>query len=156
MAASSTVPCSSRRVAIKAPSSTTASRCAPHSVGAAQVLIRALRINTLSKLTHGDTAAFNSLVNDVFPGATVSDVAYDELEAAVKAVLAEEKLEVLPLQVGRRALHLVRRMGGRALTSLFLFAPLLHASHLLSLSHPCSVPVPSHPCTCPIPALHRP
>ena len=64
-----------------------------------QVLIRALRINTLSKLTHGDTAAFNALVGDVFPGAKVSDVSYAELEAAVTAVLSEEKLEVLPLQV---------------------------------------------------------
>eukprot|EP00327_Prymnesium_parvum_P015469 CAMPEP_0113281722 /NCGR_PEP_ID=MMETSP0008_2-20120614/28451_1 /TAXON_ID=97485 /ORGANISM="Prymnesium parvum" /LENGTH=3313 /DNA_ID=CAMNT_0000132155 /DNA_START=19 /DNA_END=9960 /DNA_ORIENTATION=- /assembly_acc=CAM_ASM_000153 len=64
-----------------------------------QVLIRSLRINTLSKLTHGDTGAFNALIGDVFPGAKVSDVAYDELEAAVKAVLTEEKLEELPLQL---------------------------------------------------------
>ena len=64
-----------------------------------QVLIRALRVNTLSKLTHSDTAAFNALIGDIFPGATVSDVAYDQLEAAVKEVLQEEKLEALPLQV---------------------------------------------------------
>ena len=64
-----------------------------------QVLIRALRINTLSKLTHNDTSAFNALVGDVFPGAKVSDVSYAELEAAVEAVLTEEKLEILPLQV---------------------------------------------------------
>lgn len=64
-----------------------------------QVLIRSLRINTLSKLTHGDTSAFNALVGDVFPGATVSDVSYDELEAAVRAVLVDEKLEELPLQM---------------------------------------------------------
>lgn len=63
------------------------------------VLIRSLRINTLSKLTHGDTGSFNALVGDVFPGAKVSDVAYDELEAAVREVLSEEKLEELPLQL---------------------------------------------------------
>jgi len=34
------------------------------------ILIKALRINTLSKLTHSDTEAFNALVGDVFPGAT--------------------------------------------------------------------------------------
>ena len=57
------------------------------------------RINTLSKLTHGDTEAFNALIGDVFPGAKVTDVAYEKLEAAVNEVLAEEKLEVLPNQV---------------------------------------------------------
>ena len=48
------------------------------------MLIKALRVNTLSKLTHSDTAAFNALVGDVFPGAEIKDVAYDELEAAVR------------------------------------------------------------------------
>lgn len=66
-----------------------------------QVLIKALRINTLSKLTHGDTEAFNGLVGDVFPGAKVEDVVYEQLEEAVAAVLAEEKLEVrLPYEEG--------------------------------------------------------
>ena len=63
------------------------------------VLIQALRVNTLSKLTYSDTAAFNALIGDIFPGATVSDVAYEQLEAAVREVLQEEKLEALPLQV---------------------------------------------------------
>jgi len=39
-----------------------------------QLLIKALRINTLSKLTFSDTAAFNALISDVFPGATIADV----------------------------------------------------------------------------------
>ena len=89
----------------------------------AMLVIKALRVNTLSKLTHGDTAAFNALVGDVFPDAVPQDVAYDELEAALKEVIwprssrhatphltphipilhpqvmAAEKLEVLPLQV---------------------------------------------------------
>ena len=34
------------------------------------ILIKALRINTVEKLTHSDTEAFNALVGDVFPGAT--------------------------------------------------------------------------------------
>ena len=33
------------------------------------MLIKALRVNTLSKLTHSDTSAFNALIGDVFPGA---------------------------------------------------------------------------------------
>jgi len=66
-----------------------------------QILIKALRINTLSKLTYGDTTAFNSLISDVFPGATASDVSYEELEAAIKVVLQEEKLEELQLQMSK-------------------------------------------------------
>ena len=68
-----------------------------------QLLIKALRINTLSKLTHGDTESFNALVRDVFPGAKVTDVLYETLEQAVTAVLAEEKLEALPLQVSTQS-----------------------------------------------------
>ena len=63
------------------------------------MLIKSLRINTLSKLTHADTEAFNALIGDVFPGAEVSDVAYEELEAAIIGVLEEQKLEHLPNQV---------------------------------------------------------
>ena len=53
-------------------------------------MIKALRVNTLSKLTHGDTAAFNALVGDVFPDAVPQDVAYDQLEAALKEVMAHQ------------------------------------------------------------------
>ena len=53
----------------------------------AMLVIKALRVNTLSKLTHGDTAAFNALVGDVFPDAVPQDVAYDQLEAALKEVI---------------------------------------------------------------------
>ena len=56
----------------------------------AMLVIKALRVNTLSKLTHGDTAAFNALVGDVFPDAVPQDVAYDELEAALKEVMAHQ------------------------------------------------------------------
>lgn len=66
-----------------------------------QLLIKALRINTLSKLTYSDTAAFNALISDVFPGAAVADVSYEELEAAIKVVLHEEKLEELSLQMSK-------------------------------------------------------
>ena len=58
----------------------------------AMLVIKALRVNTLSKLTHGDTAAFNALVGDVFPDAVPQDVAYDELEAALKEVMAAQGL----------------------------------------------------------------
>ncbi|KAJ1640034.1 dynein heavy chain and region D6 of dynein motor-domain-containing protein [Pavlovales sp. CCMP2436] len=62
-------------------------------------VIKALRINTLSKLTYSDTEAFNALIGDVFPGASVQDITYDEIEAAIRAVLAKEGLQPLELQV---------------------------------------------------------
>lgn len=48
------------------------------------MLIKALRINTLSKLTFGDLKAFLLLLGDVFPGITMKDIAYEELTAAIK------------------------------------------------------------------------
>ena len=78
------------------------------------ILIKALRINTVEKLTHSDTEAFNALVGDVFPGANVTDVNYEALEKAILKVLEEEKLETLSLQV-RKILQFyeatMQRMG---------------------------------------------
>ena len=48
----------------------------------AELLIKAVRINTLSKLTFSDTSCFLSLIGDIFPGAESSDVAGGELEVA--------------------------------------------------------------------------
>lgn len=53
----------------------------------AELLIKAIRINTMSKLTFYDTRKFVALVNDVFPGIKSKDIAYDELSAALREVL---------------------------------------------------------------------
>jgi dynein heavy chain 2 len=65
----------------------------------AELLIKAIRINTMSKLTFHDTKKFASLVNDVFPGIKSHDIAYDTLTAAIKEVLASMKLHVIDNQV---------------------------------------------------------
>jgi len=44
------------------------------------LLIKAIRINTLPKLTYADVRRFNPLVNDIFPGIQVEDIEYTELE----------------------------------------------------------------------------
>lgn len=49
----------------------------------AELLIKSIRINTLSKLTHGDANRFKRLLDDVFPGVIKSDVKYIELEEAI-------------------------------------------------------------------------
>jgi len=62
-------------------------------------VIQALRVNTLSKLTFADSQRFASLISDVFPGIECDDVREEELEAAVRACLADQKLEELDLQL---------------------------------------------------------
>ena len=51
-----------------------------------EILIKAVRVNTLSKLTFSDTHKFLALIGDVFPGVTSADITGGELEAAIKEV----------------------------------------------------------------------
>lgn len=56
-----------------------------------ELLIKAVRVNTLSKLTFTDTNKFLALIGDVFPGVKSADIAGGELEAAIKEVPAHSK-----------------------------------------------------------------
>lgn len=49
-----------------------------------ELVVQALRLNTLSKLTFADCARFDSLVHDVFPGVQFTSSGYEELTAALK------------------------------------------------------------------------
>lgn len=49
-----------------------------------QILIKALRINTISKLTFNDMLKFNVLVQDVFPGIDIKDIIYEKISKAVE------------------------------------------------------------------------
>lgn len=51
-----------------------------------EILIKAVRVNTLSKLTFTDTAKFLALIGDVFPGVMSADITGGELEEAIKQV----------------------------------------------------------------------
>lgn len=55
-----------------------------------EILIKAVRVNTLSKLTFADTSKFLALIGDVFPGVPSSDITGGELEAAIKVVIKEK------------------------------------------------------------------
>eukprot|EP00906_Rhabdomonas_costata_P011239 RCo015918 len=66
-----------------------------------RLIIKAARINTLSKLTHEDSKRFIDLIRDVFPGVAVEDIVYEELIAAVKETLSEMKLQVLDGQLSK-------------------------------------------------------
>ena len=47
------------------------------------ILIKAIRINVLSKLTFSDAQIFNLLIRDVFPNIDMSDIVYEELNNAL-------------------------------------------------------------------------
>ena len=72
-----------------------------------RLVVQALRLNTLSKLTFADSKRFDSLVRDVFPGVPFRDVEYVELEAALREVCRENNLVVIESQV-----RLLREKGG--------------------------------------------
>lgn len=65
----------------------------------AKLVVQALRINTLSKLTFTDGARFDALVSDVFPGIDFKDIEYEHLAAAYREVCKEKHLLINENQV---------------------------------------------------------
>lgn len=55
-----------------------------------EILIKAVRVNTLSKLTFADTGKFLALIGDVFPGVESSDIHGGDLEVAIREVMTEK------------------------------------------------------------------
>lgn len=72
-------------------------------------MIRAIRINTISKLTFADNKRFcgyslyyhKRLMNDVFPNIESSDIIYEELTEKIKEVLKEQKLDTIETQLSK-------------------------------------------------------
>ena len=65
----------------------------------AKLVVQALRINTLSKLTYSDSGRFDALLQDVFPGVEFRDIEYETLRNALKDVCVESHLGVIDSQV---------------------------------------------------------
>eukprot|EP01022_Parablepharisma_sp_SALTPOND_P023029 TRINITY_DN475_c0_g1_i1.p1 TRINITY_DN475_c0_g1~~TRINITY_DN475_c0_g1_i1.p1 ORF type:complete len:3195 (-),score=434.63 TRINITY_DN475_c0_g1_i1:26360-35944(-) len=62
----------------------------------AALLIKAIRINTLSKLTFADSNKFLGLLGDMFPGIKSEDIAYESVAENIKAACSDLKLEYIP------------------------------------------------------------
>ncbi|CAM9144794.1 unnamed protein product [Heterosigma akashiwo] len=79
-----------------------------------EILIKAVRVNTLSKLTFTDTKRFLGLISDIFTGVESSDISGGELEAAIREVMGQKPffLEVNELQV-RKMLQLKESLDQR-------------------------------------------
>ena len=64
-----------------------------------KLVVQALRLNTLSKLTFADCKRFDHLLKDLFPGIQFQDVKYEELELALRESCTENNLMVIESQV---------------------------------------------------------
>ena len=65
----------------------------------AQLVVQAARINTLSKLTFGDSNRFDGLLRDIFPGIDLRDIEYENLRQALHEVYKEHHLLTSDTQV---------------------------------------------------------
>ena len=65
----------------------------------AQLVVQAARINTLSKLTFGDSKRFDGLLQDIFPGIDLRDIEYENLRAALREIFKEHHLVINDMQV---------------------------------------------------------
>ncbi|XP_022659262.1 cytoplasmic dynein 2 heavy chain 1-like [Varroa destructor] len=78
------------------------------------VIIRALRLNTLSKLAYRDCQLFDDLLCDIFPGIELEDFSNDELAQTCREACEELRLEVDEKQVKKMvelSEQLRQRMG---------------------------------------------
>ncbi|TRY83670.1 hypothetical protein DNTS_027964 [Danionella cerebrum] len=77
-----------------------------------RLVVQALRLNTMSKLTFSDCSRFDSLLKDVFPAVDFQDVEYEELRSALLAVYEEANLEIIPSQL-KKAMELFEQLRQR-------------------------------------------
>ena len=62
------------------------------------ILIKAIRINVLSKLTFSDSLIFNLLIKDVFPNIDMSDIVYENLNNALLQSYKDLNYELIDSQ----------------------------------------------------------
>ncbi|KAJ3590899.1 hypothetical protein NHX12_008847 [Muraenolepis orangiensis] len=76
------------------------------------LVVQALRLNTMSKLTFADSSRFDALVKDVFSGVHFTDLEDQTLTRALEQVYSEARLELIPSQV-KKALELQEQLRQR-------------------------------------------
>ncbi|CAL4157019.1 unnamed protein product, partial [Meganyctiphanes norvegica] len=78
----------------------------------AELVVQALRLNTLSKLTFADSSRFDDLVRDVFPDVEFRGVGYEELAAILEESFTETNLIPNDRQI-KKALELYEQLQQR-------------------------------------------
>ncbi|XP_047450013.1 cytoplasmic dynein 2 heavy chain 1 isoform X3 [Mugil cephalus] len=76
------------------------------------LVVQALRLNTMSKLTFADSSRFDALVRDVFSGVNFTDVEDQILMHALEQVFKDAQLELIPSQL-KKALELNEQLRQR-------------------------------------------
>ncbi|KAM4743047.1 cytoplasmic dynein 2 heavy chain 1 isoform 3-T4 [Anableps anableps] len=76
------------------------------------LVVQALRLNTMSKLTFADSSRFDALVSDVFSGVNFTDVEDQILIDALTQVYMEAQLELIPSQL-KKAMELNEQLRQR-------------------------------------------
>lgn len=64
-----------------------------------EILIKSLRVNTLSKLSFDDALLFSNLINDVFPDVPIRDIEYMKLRPAIEDAIHELGLQLVEPQI---------------------------------------------------------
>ena len=77
-----------------------------------EIVVQALRLNTLSKLTFGDSSRFDALIKDVFLDVAFNNEGYEDLKKAIKESYAELELKVNENQV-RKVVELYEQLQQR-------------------------------------------
>ncbi|KAM9317805.1 cytoplasmic dynein 2 heavy chain 1 [Pholidichthys leucotaenia] len=86
--------------------------CDKDSIQESSLVVQALRLNTMSKLTFADSSRFDALVKDVFSGVNFADVEDQILTHALEDVYKEAQLELIPSQL-KKALELNEQLKQR-------------------------------------------
>ena len=73
----------------------------PNDVEEVILLIKAVRMNTMSKLPFADARRFQDLCADLFPGVTIKDIEYAELEIHIREAIEEMKLKDIDTQIAK-------------------------------------------------------
>lgn len=72
-----------------------------------EIIVQALRLNTLSKLTFADCRHFDQLVRDIFPDVEFKDLSQEELVKALEQSAQEMHLEIIRSQVSHMTINTV-------------------------------------------------
>ncbi len=77
-----------------------------------ELIVKAARFNTMSKLTFSDSKRFDALLKDIFPNVKITDFEYEELKKALEQVFTEHKLIVNNIQI-KKALEVYEQLRQR-------------------------------------------
>lgn len=77
-----------------------------------ELIVKAARFNTMSKLTFSDSKRFDALLRDIFPNVRITEFEYEDLKKALAQVFAENKLVFNNIQL-KKALEVFEQVRQR-------------------------------------------